>query len=217
MQDEDKPIDRDAWRRLLQPGAGEPPRATDERIRAGARRALTPHTGRWWLPASLAASLLLAVLLVQWQYEEIRAPALVSESDVAPEPSREAAPAAMPAEALESAAEASTRTAPAAARRPAVAAPAYQAPAPAADLPAMRKAAEAPTPAADAAITAGVAQRDELRAREVVAGEPATPEEWLARIEALRAAGRVEEAEAELKRLETAFPGWLERHHGESR
>jgi outer membrane protein assembly factor BamD (BamD/ComL family) len=36
-----------------------------------------------------------------------------------------------------------------------------------------------------------------------------TPEEWYAEIEALREAGRIEEAEAELTRLEAAHPGWL--------
>jgi len=48
--------------------------------------------------------------------------------------------------------------------------------------------------------------------RESAAGRR-PPEEWYADIEALRAEGRIEEAESELERLETAWPGWLERHH----
>jgi len=92
---EDKPVDREAWRRLLDADAEGPPELTDARIRAKARQALTPRTGRWWLPASLAASLLLAVVLVQQQYEQPPAPAVVSESDYAaasaesPAPQRE--------------------------------------------------------------------------------------------------------------------------------
>ncbi|MGH8244508.1 MAG: hypothetical protein ACRETY_14305, partial [Steroidobacteraceae bacterium] len=39
-----------------------------------------------------------------------------------------------------------------------------------------------------------------------------SPEDWYARIEMLRAEGRVEEAEQELKRLEKAYPGWLKKH-----
>jgi outer membrane protein assembly factor BamD (BamD/ComL family) len=39
-----------------------------------------------------------------------------------------------------------------------------------------------------------------------------TPEEWYAQIEALRAAGRIEQAKAELEKLEAAYPGWLEKH-----
>lgn len=224
MQDEDNLPDRDAWRRVLQRGAGEPPRATDERIRAQARRALAPHTGRWWLPASLAASLLLAVLVVQWQYEDIRSPALVTESDVAPEESRTMAPAAMPAETDEAAPAADASTGPAQAPAPApsqesfVASPMLEAPPPTAASPAVGKAAAAaPAPAAEAAPSAGIAQRVEIQAHEVAAGEPATPEEWYARIEALRAAGQAEEAEAELRRLEAAFPGWLDRHLRERR
>jgi hypothetical protein len=38
------------------------------------------------------------------------------------------------------------------------------------------------------------------------------PDEWFAEIEALRAAGRIEEADIELARLEAAWPGWLASH-----
>jgi len=90
-QTEDKTVDREAWRRLLD-GEGEgPPELTDARIRAKARHAITPRTGRWLLPASLAASMLLAVVLVQQQYQT-GAPATVAESDYAVVPAVAPAP-----------------------------------------------------------------------------------------------------------------------------
>jgi hypothetical protein len=52
-------------------------------------------------------------------------------------------------------------------------------------------------------------------ASQALAADPAapdTPERWLGRIEALEAAGRREEAEAERARLEAAHPGWLAEH-----
>src|SRR5512134_854344 len=81
--EQDPPIAREPWQRLLRERYDAPPEVTDARIRQAARRALTPRPSRWWLPASLAASVLLAVMLVQWQYGEERAPAYVTESDVA--------------------------------------------------------------------------------------------------------------------------------------
>jgi hypothetical protein len=215
MQEDDEPIDREAWRRMLTRDTGEPPRATDERIRAEARRALAPHTGRWWLPASLAASLLLAVVIVQWQYDAIRSPVPVTESDVArpsaPAPTSPAAPqAASPAEsaAVEPApADAAGKEAPAELRLHEMEAPRE---------PAGRAAA---VPAQDAAAPAvtGLGQIGELHSREKAAAKPRTPEQWYAEIEALRAAGRHAEADAELARLEEAYPGWLEEHVPEDR
>ncbi len=93
MTTEDKPVNRDAWRRLLDGGTDAPPELTDARIRAKARQALTPRAGRWWLPASLAASMLLAIVLVlvQQQYERPRPPSVVSEADYATAPATEPA------------------------------------------------------------------------------------------------------------------------------
>ncbi|MGH8197211.1 MAG: hypothetical protein ACRETI_03485 [Steroidobacteraceae bacterium] len=82
-KDDDTPFTREAWQRLLQDRADAPPETTDARIRASARRALAPRAARWWLPASLAASFLLAVLIVQWQYGNDEAPAVVTEADLA--------------------------------------------------------------------------------------------------------------------------------------
>ncbi len=195
IQDDEDTIDRDAWRRVLRRGANEPPRATDERIRVEARRALAPHARHWWLPASLAASLLLAVLVVQWQYDEIQSPALVTESDVATR-----APAEEPQADI-------AESAPAAAQE-------MSAPPVMLDMPAPPA---APAPAAGAAPATGMTAPAEVRAQRISAEKTRTPEEWYAAIESLRAAGREDEADAELARLERAFPGWLEKHLAEKR
>lgn len=216
MQDDDTPIDRDAWRRVLQRGAGEPPRATDERIRAEARRALAPHTRRWWLSASLAASLLLAVLVVQWQYEQIGAPEAVTESDVAPTAENAAPAAAEELSVTAPTAELAPSAAPAAAAPPAPAAAGKTAPVamPAREAEQRAEPAEFAAPAlqAESAPATGIARSAPVQTRAASVDERMTPEQWYARIEELRAAGRNEEADTEQRRLEEAHPGWLERH-----
>ncbi|MEX2151405.1 MAG: hypothetical protein WD793_14425 [Steroidobacteraceae bacterium] len=222
----DKPIDREAWSRLLD-GDDAPPALTDARIRAAAHRAVAPRARRWWLPASLAASLLLAVLVVQWQYGEQDRPVVMSESDYA-------APAAEEAVSRQDA--------------PAPPAPPARAVAPAPEQSAKRESRAPDEPSADAATQ----ERDELSEMKVEGGRrradwaqatPATPvpgvtqqdlagnsagvvgeleksrevlpapEDWYASIEGLRAAGRHEEADRELERLNAAYPGWLEKNH----
>lgn len=74
-------IDRDAWRRRLG-DAGAPTSEMDFVIRAEARRVLTPRTSAWWLPASLAAAVVLAVLLAQLQIEDERLHPLVDEYQI---------------------------------------------------------------------------------------------------------------------------------------
>ena len=277
---EDKPVDRDAWRRLLDGGTDGPPGLTDARIRAKARQTLTPRARRWWLPASLAASMLLAIVLVQQQHERPRAPAVVSESDYA-------------ATAVEPAAKPDDRTRDEALRRqdsPAPEAPAERMleraaprekaeskedlqtvtrappvmPPPLMELPAREDsrvlsgevASAPPTDAAAPPTTpAPAAKREEAIDEIVVTGSrqrqadqesstPVTqdtsedasgrsvansgalmksgeagrsPEEWYAEIEKLRAAGRKREARRELKKLEEAHPGWLEKNHPRDR
>lgn len=101
--------------------------------------------------------------------------------------------------------------------------PVEDAPAPA-DEPAaaavLQEAAPAPQ-AAPAPMADGSAEKSEARAEAAAAaprmlrsgaGAAETPEQWLARIEALEAAGRHEEAAAERRRLEEAHPGWLAEH-----
>jgi hypothetical protein len=51
-----------------------------------------------------------------------------------------------------------------------------------------------------------------LLAKEAYA-DSRTPERWYADIEALRAAGRIKEADAELARFKLRYPDWLEQHH----
>ncbi len=231
----DEPFDRTPWRRLLGADSGAPTQDMDRRILAEAGRALTPRVARWWLPASLAASLLLAVLIVQWQLADSGAPTHVTESDVlltpAPIAADEAAPAAamdLPAQRQEEPAEPAVNVAPPLidlpnleSRRAPAAMPAAPPPAPALQERALAReqpSAEKSTADAAAATPAPVPAQAEsslvtgnFRAKETYA-RPRAPEEWYAEIEALRAAGHVEEADAELARLEAAHPGWLERH-----
>lgn len=238
--DQDQPIAREPWQRLLRERYDAPSEVTDARIRQAARRALTPRPSRWWLPASLAASVLLAVMLVQWQYGDDRAPAYVTESDVAAPMS--VAPAAANASAAaadepmmdaeESAGRArEARRAPAA--DAAVAPPTV--PPPLIELPkydsTSAASAERETPVTG--ITAGASAQAVAPATPAPAAEsrsfgklgavkgsaavPRDPEEWYEEIEALRAAGHIEDAEAELARLEAAWPGWLEKNHPQNR
>jgi hypothetical protein len=74
------PFPREPWQRLLDDAASGPPETTDARIRAAARRDLAPRFHRWWLPASLAASFVLAVFVVQSQFGTLRVP-VARESD----------------------------------------------------------------------------------------------------------------------------------------
>lgn len=204
--EKDKPIDREAWRRLLatDADAGAPSELTDRRILTEARRARTPRMTRWYLPASLAASLLLAVVLVRWQLEETTATPPVTESDVLPTQAPVNVDAITPAVTPPPAAIPQRRDA---------AAPPPAVPAPAPGLPVVDsgRALESAAPAMPAA-------QESERSREASAAmksaiDARSPEEWYADIEAMRAGGRTAEADAELARLEAAWPGWLARHH----
>lgn len=74
----------------------------------------------------------------------------------------------------------------------------------------------APLPRADGSAEKSAPRAGETtdapRALRATAPVTDTPEDWLARIEALEAAGRRDEAEAERRRLEEAHPGWLAEH-----
>lgn len=244
MQPENQePFDRESWRRLLGADSGAPTKEIDRRVLAEARRALVPRIGRWWLPASLAASLLLAVLIVQSQLVVVKTPVPVTEADVpiaAPaERTRDNAAdmtAEMPAERREDSADAVPDVPP-----PLIELPAQDSQsAPAAALPLPQSAAEpamsakeegallrnqtavadsapdvasaaeqAPAPAQSEAESA--ASLGMLKSRQSYA-ESRTPEQWYADIEALRAAGRIKEADAELARFKSKNPGWLDSH-----
>lgn len=237
--EDDKPIAREPWQRLLRERYDAPPEVTDARIRAAARRALAPRPSRWWLPASLAASVLLAVMLVQWQYDD-RAPAYVTESDVAAPMS--AAPAAMDADAAAADQPAANVAESAERAREARQAPAMDAPVapptvppplmelpkydslPAAsverEMPTTAITASEPTAKATTAVPARVEEsRNFGKLGSLKESDDALrdPEDWYREIEALRAAGRIEEADAELARLEAAWPGWIEKNHPQNR
>lgn len=257
-KDQESPFPREPWQRLLQDRADTPPETTDARIRAVARKAVLPRAARWWLPASLAASLLLAVLIVQWQYGNEERPAVVTESDlatpVAPAPPPAAEPPGLARErATDSAAAARKESVPselhyemapevfpeepeAESDLGEISVTGSRVSGPEQDLKAASEmdsketdpdalppvpevaAREEPITAITAtpaeATSAGVAHTN---AAGMLADKPAAkqrmPEAWYADIEALRKAGRNEEADAELARFEVAYPDWLKQHN----
>ena len=81
-KDDTTPFPREPWQKLLADDVNSdgPPETTDARIRAAARRDLAPRGRRWWLPASLAASFVLAVFIVQSQFGSLRVP-VAADSD----------------------------------------------------------------------------------------------------------------------------------------
>ena len=241
-KEKEPPFPRQPWQRLLQDRADAPPETTDARIRAAARRRVQPSAARWWLPASLAASFLLAVLIVQSQYGKDEKSAVVSESDV------DVPATSLPAQDNDSAGIANERAASPAtsARKEATSPESLDETAPEAYVPEpparvggpeqeLKAASEmdaadepAPSPGTGIAPPAAVAPPATAifdSARMDATGESAagatetqaaeklrTPEAWYADIEALRQAGRNTEADAELARFEAAFPGWIKQH-----
>lgn len=199
--------------------SGEPPPSVDAAILARARAAVAPARTprRWWIPASIAATALIAlsvVVEVDRQTGPVTAPRFdearqlekrdTEAAEAAPTPpaaptADATLPAPVPAESAPS--------------KPPVPAPAGEAalptPSPQPTPGALRERSQPATPdlqsmrAAPAAVSAGQAEAD--------AAIP-TPEQWLARIEALEAQGRDTEAARERAALEAAYPGWLERH-----
>lgn len=219
--EDETPFPREPWRKLLADAADGPPETTDARIRAAARRDLAPRGRRWWLPASLAASFVLAVMIVQSQFGTIRR-APMTESD-------RTGGEAMQARIIDREAGPESREE---GRSPDAAAPERKAPA----RPAVQQQDygylddETGSDEAGAApLVSGpeheVRAASELPAESAVSGLPAAtppvaidlapapprpPEAWYAEIVELRAAGRSEEADRELERLRQAWPGWLE-------
>ena len=240
-KDREPPFRREPWQRLLQDRGDMPPETTDARIRVQAQKAVAPRAARWWLPASLAASFLIAVLVVQLQYGREEKSTVVTEADLA-------APAASaPSAATEAPSLARDRVAesPAAIeRKDAVPSELHYEVAPEDIAPELeagadeerittngtrvsgpeqeRKAASemdaevinppAPLPAESAPLAAERTRVAGSLAKEAAAPQR-TPEAWYADIEALRKAGRNTEADAELARFEAAYPDWLEKNH----
>lgn len=220
-REDETPFPREPWQKLLADAADGPPETTDARIRAAARRDLAPRGRRWWLPASLAASFVLAVMIVQSQFGTIRR-APMTESD-------RTGGEAMQARIIDREAGPESREE---GRSPDVAAPLRKAPARPAVEPedyGYPEEESGSDEAGAAPLVSGpeheVRAASELPAESAPAGPPAAapaaaadgaqapprpPEAWYAEILELRAAGRSEEAERELERLRQAWPGWLE-------
>lgn len=218
-------VPREPWQRLLEDPADGPPETTDARIRAAARRAVAPRGQRWWIPASLAASVVLAVLIVRTEIgTDGRIPIAPAErgEDAAidsriidrreGEQAREpkavpAAPSPVLSKQRDEAEPDAYGTAEpglgevAANTAPLVGGPERELAA-ASEMPAERTQLETAAPSSD-----------ERANQTPAAPRPSAlpePEAWYAAIEKLRREGRTAEADRELERLKNAYPGWLE-------
>jgi hypothetical protein len=201
--------------------SASPPPELDAVILARSRAALDAgrRARRWWIPASVAATALIAFSLVTRVQQEVDGgpaadvatlprPAAVRDSD-SPSPAAIApeleAPPLQPAPTAEADAPAGKRSVPPRQSMPRETSAQTLEPAPLADTPAPAPAA---TPRQDPAHVANAAEKAGRIA------PPITPEAWLKKIEALEAAGRTEEAARERALLEKAYPGWLEGGQG---
>lgn len=213
---------------------GAPPAAIDTAIleharQAAARRRRVPA---WWVPAALAATVVVAFSLVMRIQQESAAPAAIEEvaapisrgpdgapvgaailpreTELAPRPDVPPTPAESP-QAAGSARKESAPPRPVEDARPAATA-AARSPQSADDTggPVRR---DHTAPASPGASAAAATMRAPAAAMRVQASAEAdalpSPEAWLARIEALESAGRLDEAAIERERLEEAYPGWL--------
>lgn len=175
-----------------QPG-DTPPADVDAAVVARAReRAGRRRLPTWWVPASLAATVVIAfALMLRVQQEAVMAPAGGEAAGPVAEATRAEPPPQVAAQAPRAAPSPAPVTAP-------LEAPAHD----------TAVTESAPARAAKLAPQAGVAG---LRAPESAEADALPePEAWLSRIEALEAEGRMQEAAAERERLEAAYPGWLE-------
>ena len=235
-KDSEAPFPREPWKRLLESSHEGPSETTDARIRAAARRDLVPRGRRWWLPASLAASFVLAVLVVHSEFGTIKRP-LVDESDrgegvaihgtiVDREKAQEPrAPGKSPNAAAKRATQQPAQTeldefgaedtdsaAEAGGMASHVGGPEREARA-ASEVPEEVLAntsvrIDLPREAAPAAAAPPTAAAPPAAAL----AKPPTPEAWYDAIAALRKAGRNAEADGELARFEAAYPGWIKQH-----
>jgi hypothetical protein len=216
--------------------SSSPPASVDTRILLRSREALgnAPRSSRWWIPASVAATALIALSLVSRIQQE--ATTVLPEKDVitASQPSAQAsnstadrAPtggeeppvpeaAIAPVEAAPGASagpDGSKRIMPPRQVMPRMASehtPVTASPEGGADpVPADSRVTEQAVAPLPRAASAGALTRKGERS-----AMPVSPEAWLEKIEALEAAGRTEEAASERALLETAYPGWLARQPG---
>lgn len=161
-----------------------PPAAVDAAVLARARAAAgRRRVPAWWIPATLAATVVIAFsLMLRVQEDATTVPAAMEAAGPGEGRAAPAAAAAAPASA-----EVAETPPQVAVQAPSAAPPPPEAASSQADVATLRAAPSAKT-----------------------AAPPPDPEAWLAKIEALEAAGRTEEAAAERERLEAAYPGWLE-------
>jgi len=203
-----------------------PPPQLDETILARSRAAVRPasQSRRWWIPASVAATALIAFSLVTQIEREAKggrpATPAVTTAPQAAVPADEQADSELVAAGSGTDA-ASAREAPLAETATPTgkrSVPPRQSMPRQAYAPAQRDEplTDAPPPAA-----AGVAKTLQEPAAAAVTAEkpgaaaaPMTAEAWLEKIEALEAAGRTEEAARQRALLEKAYPGWLESRQG---
>jgi len=211
--------------------SSSPPPALDEAILARAREALRAAAPprRWWIPASVAATALIAFSLVtQIQHDAADSLPETNVMTTSPPAVMSTEQGAEPVPAVVSADRAGEQAAPAIVAEPppgpTAAPPANEPPAVQADaatgkrtMPprqAMPRRASGPAEADDVpAAAAGVLQESAIAAPATEkAGQVATsltPEAWLEKIEALETEGRTEEAARERVLLEQTYPGWL--------
>ena len=215
---------------------GSPPASVDATILGRSRDAVraSSRSRRWWIPASVAATALIAVSLVtRIQHEAATGlpensvvtarkpsaeatsaapgPSLVQDSS--PQPAPDAPAAIEDAPPLPADREAEKRGMPPRQAMPRVKST-PEAPPASADPDtgaapvgaALVEASGLPRVAPAPAVTAPAAAAARTAER---AAAPVTPEAWLERIEALETAGRLEEAARERALLEEAYPGWL--------
>jgi hypothetical protein len=189
-------------------GGGSPPHDIDAAILAHGRAALQPETRRrrWWIPASVAATALIAFSLVTRLQQETAPYPVELDVGTAQQPQLRSADVdevAAPTEQAETLVASHDEPAPP--PEPSEAPPKKMLPARGSmprmtPEPAQESMAVAPSAAVPA--TKQAASTPELEA----------PDDWLARIQALEAAGYLEEAGRQRQLLEAAYPGWLADH-----
>jgi hypothetical protein len=207
-EDEVHAAEDDVRRAYAELGDEPVPPDVDARVLAAAHTAVRPVRARprWLVPASLAATVVLAVGVALDVLREARvesagesAPSSAgADAQVeAPAPSADSASAPASAAASDIARESTTPVAPARSYE--------RAPAAVAD----RALADAVADTHDATVPPPPAPRAERRAEPAAAAPPPlAPEAWLLRIEALRRDGRTAEADAEYARFLLAYPDY---------
>lgn len=215
---------------------GSPPASVDATILGRSRDAVraSSRSRRWWIPASVAATALIAVSLVTRIQHEAAIGLPENSVVTARKPSAEAASAAPGPSLMQDSSSQPAPDAPAAVEdaRPLPADPETEKRGmpPRQAMPRMKSTPEAPPTSAHPDTGAALAGTATVEASDLARVAPApavtapaaaaartaesaagavTPEAWLERIEALEAAGRLEEAARERALLEEAYPGWL--------